>query len=245
MTHIESMSRKSGNSWLRVFMVLAVAAGSFAQERIHAQDRIVADQPLIAVEVRGARGSVTDAVRITGFRVDGVSYDLAYSAPPRFDGAPRFDTTPDWYERLEIFAQNKSNKTVVAAYLQVECAPPGQGQWPSGSFIIPVHVGRQPDRFVYAHAPPAMPHRISEEAPISVAPGTQFVIALKDLPSRAFSEARKNDPPTACTLDLLVVHFSDGAMWQTGGQFFKPSPDSEYGYIKATPEEFGMKSPMQ
>jgi hypothetical protein len=245
MTHIESMSRKFADPRLRVFIALVVAAGSFASERIYAQDKPVADQPLIAVEVRGAPGNVTDTVRITGFRVDGVTYDLAYAAPPRFDGAPRFDTKPDWYERLEIVAQNKSNKTVVAAYLQVECVPPGQGQWPAGSFVIPVHVGREPDRFVYARAPPSTPHRIPEEAPIAISPGKQFVIALKDLPARAFSDARKNDPPTACTLDLQFVHFSDGTMWATGGQFFKPNPDSEYGYIKATPEEFGMKLPMQ
>lgn len=112
MTHVESMSKRFANLGLRVFIALTVAAGGFAPEGVDAQNRPVADRPLIAVEVRGAPGNVTDTVRITGFRVDGISYDLAYSAPPRFDGAPRFDTTPDWYERLEIIAQNKSNKTV-------------------------------------------------------------------------------------------------------------------------------------
>jgi hypothetical protein len=221
---------------LRALVAVATIVGTISHGSIRAQDKPAVDKPLISVEMRREPGNIYDPARITGFRLDGQFYSLG-----TISDRPIFDTTADWIERVEVIALNRSSKTIIASNLQFTCPSIPQDRTNQHRLIFQINVGTPPDRWVYpTNPPPPNFHSGFIQTPISVAPQGNWVFAVKD--SLKFNQARLREvpPPTACFVGFRTIHFSDGTMWSPSAQFYKPDPNSDRGYVRITPEEFGM-----
>lgn len=189
------------------------------------------------ITIRRASNAIDDAVRIVGFRLDGHYYDLENARV-----SPSIRATPGWLERVEIVVKNISPKIMVAGTIQVEC--PSINHGPREQFIYDQFtLGIVPDRFRSPSGAP-LASRATTRPPISVSPGQEGTFVLGNDFERMRKKIQPGGPFPDCTVWPIVFHFSDGTYWERR-QFFKPDPNSTSGYVRITPEEFGISSKAQ
>jgi len=240
MTNMESVSRAFIFRQLRVLIALAAIGWVISLGSIRAQDKPITNKTPIFLGVRQESANILDAVKVIGFRIDGVSYVF----PPKY-ALVRFDISQGWLDRFEVITKNVSPKTLIAANLQITCEDVShKNDLPPNTlppfFAIQLTLGRMPDRFRPVNLPASAPPLPQTAAAISIAPQGELVFMAKDMAERDREAATKLPTITFCFVGLRFALFSDGTMYQMNGQFVKPDPASDYGYVKMTPEEFGM-----
>jgi hypothetical protein len=223
----------------RVLTICLFWGLTFATTANYADRALAQGNAPVQLTIRRTPYAIDDAARIAGFTLDGKFYDLSKAR----DSAP-IQAMPGWLERLQIIVQNISPKSVIAGTIQVWCPALGNGHTPQEPRVTDQFIlGIVPDRFGAV--------RRREDAssadtpsPIVIPPGGGMNFVLKNDFARMRKKLPQGDPTPDCTLDPREFFFSDGTMWSPR-QFYKPDPSSDHGYVKATPEEFGMGAPAQ
>jgi len=198
---------------------------------------VVAQSPTPdTITIRRSSDNIADAIRITGFKLDGVSYDLTSSK-----NSQPIATLPGWLQRLQIVVQNRSSKKVIAGTIQVTC--------PGVSKDHPIDDPRIWDQFTLGIFPDRYFGRAIQDASsagtpplISVKPKDEMVFILQDDFSRMTKKIAQGPQFSECTVDPRNFFFDDGTMWSPR-QFYKPDPNSDRGYVPITAQEFGMEVP--
>jgi hypothetical protein len=214
-----------------ILALLLVGSMPPARALAQASDQGLAAQgnPPATITIRRASYAIDDAVRITGFVLDGKTYDLSKTR------VVQFETTSGWLERLEVIVHNNVPKTMVAGSIQINC--PSLNHGPKDQMVVgQFTLGSVPDRFRFPSGPQYASHA-STKPPISVEGGKDLSFVLGKDFDRMRELLSQRDPYPDCTVDPLVFHFSDETMWQPG-TFYKPDPNSDRGYVKIPLEEF-------
>ncbi len=152
------------------------------------------------------------------------------------DPTTPFQGSADWIQNLTVYLYNRTDKTIVYAYLILgfpETGYPNTGTPESAPLACIVQLGRVPSTAPARMIPPKQP---SDSQPITFLPGQTMIIHVSDYIDRI--KARIEPVMTPAAVTQLMIHldplfFADGMFYGAGA------------YIAADPQNPGKEVHME
>ena len=175
---------------------------------------------------------IPESVRIGSYEKDFPQFEQHVTAP----------ADDDWLTQVQVTFLNMTNRTVTGVLVHVDFPDTEGPQHHRMGYQF--RVGETPERATYTRE--KLPGNVTQHPPLHAQPRGEVSIAFgPEYPAmKKFIDQRQ--PMTtvhSVWVRILQVYFSDGTRWN--GEYQRPDPNDQAGYIAADPKNFRISAPVQ